>query len=125
MKLNNHVHNRLKKRYLKKHRGRMICRLRSINMQPSYKYYQLIKIFESNPVVEDDVSRFLKRRLRIRGTMPCREIDRNEYGETMLDEDFTGDLIYDFLWSEAEGGLEYWKRMEDWLSKHYPEFYSS
>lgn len=120
MKLNNHVHNRLKKRYLKKFQGRSVCKVRG-SMQPSYKYYQLIKLLECHPLVDDNVAQALKRRLRIRGTMPSRDREDGLY----IGEDFTGDLTYDFLWSGTEEGLEYWKRMDDWLSKHYPQFYSN
>ncbi|QIW91665.1 hypothetical protein vBAbaMD22_152 [Acinetobacter phage vB_AbaM_D22] len=116
MKLNNHVHNRLKKRFLKKFVGKNVCKVREEEWRINYKYYELIKALKSKPVVEGNVISFLLKRLRMKNLMPCRDLGQH------FEDDFSGFIIYDFAWSSTEEGAVYWRRMDEWIDENLPEF---
>lgn len=108
MKLNNHVPHKLKKRVLKKLRGRQ--------WQEEYvsvDYYKLIKIFKDDQRVCRSAYQYLLKRLRVKGAI---------YNISM--ESFTGYLSGDFVWDNHPQGHDFWRRLDEWVWEHYKGFYN-
>lgn len=107
IKLNNHVHNRLKKRNLKRLVKGAFIKGTGVSIQ----YYNLLDIVKSDERFCRSVYSHLTKRLRVRGVM-----EQNM-------EHFTGRLSSNFVWADTEEGHEYWYRVDQFIHAHYGDFY--
>lgn len=111
MRLNNHVPHNLKKRYLKKHEGKIIVH-RNVLYTPTAFYYKLIDILRKDVRVEREAHRYLQKRLRLK------HVNKSKV------QAFSGKLSCDFIWDDSEYGHSYWSRLNGWLHEEYPYFVS-
>jgi len=111
MKLLNHVPHNLKKRYLKKHEGKIKIH-RNVLYTPTAFYYKLIDILRKDVRVEREAYRYLQKRLRLK------HVNKSKV------QAFTGKLSCDFIWDDSEDGHRYWSLLNLWLCQEYPDFVS-
>lgn len=111
MQLNNHVPHNLKKRYLKKHEGKVRIHA-NIPYIPTLGYYELINIFKNDDRVDRGAYRYLQKRLRMK------HVNKSKV------QAFSGKLSCDFIWDNSEDGHSYWSRLNGWVSQEYPDFNS-